>query len=178
MSGVDELRQVREAIVSCPKEGTREQNLQLRLAAARRMLRYVAANIGSHQPNRSSMLGNLGPFWQHRLPLGKVMGPICEVRSHLGNTVKRGYCSRGAIETKSALPSLHLRGPPSRPEAPFRNSSNLAFGLKAACPFNAGMLTQADLDDLGVASPARLLVSCAQIARRILNPKIRQNLRF
>ena len=55
MSGVDELRQVRKAM--CAAQTGAQSNLQLRLAAARRMLRYAPAN----------------------------MGPISQIGSHLGN---------------------------------------------------------------------------------------------
>ena len=60
MSGVDELRQVRKAM--CAAQKGAQSNLQLRLAAARRMLRYAPANMGSLS-QMESHLGNMGPFW-------------------------------------------------------------------------------------------------------------------
>ena len=60
MSGVDELRQDRKAM--CAAQKGAQSNLQFRLAAARRMLRYAPANMGSISPMESH-LGNMGPFW-------------------------------------------------------------------------------------------------------------------
>ena len=46
----------------CAAQKGAQSNLQLRLAAARRMLRYAPGNMGSIS-QMESHLGNMGPFW-------------------------------------------------------------------------------------------------------------------
>ena len=78
----------------CAAQTGAQSNLQPRLAAARRMLRYAPANMG---PIRQigSHPGNMGPFWQNRVPLGKLWVPSAKLRVPFRKRCKTGICSRG-----------------------------------------------------------------------------------
>ena len=70
--------------------------------------------IGSH-------LGNMGPFWQIRVPLGilrvpidEVTGPPAAITGPIRRTVRMGIYAEGAIESEP-LPLAHLAGSPLPP---------------------------------------------------------------
>ena len=90
MSGVDELRQVRKAM--CAAQKGAQSNLQLRLAAARRMLRYAPANMGP-----ISQIGSHWEIWVPFVKLGshwQVVAPSGKIRVPSRKGCKTGICSR------------------------------------------------------------------------------------
>ena len=111
-----------------------------------------AGNGGSrHVPVNMSPLGQIGSHLGNMGPFGKIGSHwesygshLRSCGSHLGNVVKRGYV-QGGNGVRSALPSLHLRGPPYHPEALFRNRETWL----SASRLDALSMLDADTNKLG-----------------------------